>query len=67
MSSRPEALFPLFADLTSLAGVGPRIAENMAVGVSRAPCMTASPPLETRVFVPNTAVVEINVGLQNAH
>ena len=29
MSSRPEALFPLFADLTSLAGVGPRIAENM--------------------------------------
>ena len=30
MSGRPEALFPLFADLTSLAGVGPRIAENMA-------------------------------------
>ena len=30
MSTRPEALFPLFADLTSLAGVGPRIAQNMA-------------------------------------
>lgn len=45
----------------------PHIAENMAVGVSRAPCTTAPPPLETRVVVPNTAVVEINVGLQNAH
>ena len=30
MSSRPEALFPLFAELTSLAGVGPKVAQNMA-------------------------------------
>ena len=30
MSTRPESLFPLFAELTSLAGVGPRIAENMS-------------------------------------
>ena len=30
MSSRPEALFPLFSELTSLAGVGPKVAQNMA-------------------------------------
>lgn len=30
MSSRPEILFPLFADLKSLKGVGPRTAESFA-------------------------------------
>lgn len=30
MSGRPEPLFPLFAELTSLAGVGPKVAQNMA-------------------------------------
>ncbi|MDC0737078.1 ATP-dependent DNA helicase RecG [Cognatishimia sp. SS12] len=29
MSGRPEALFPLFADLTKLEGVGPKIAQLM--------------------------------------
>ncbi len=29
MTGRPEVLFPLFAALTSLAGIGPRIANNM--------------------------------------
>jgi len=28
MSARPEILFPLFAELTSLEGVGPKIAQN---------------------------------------
>ncbi|MEO1704516.1 MAG: ATP-dependent DNA helicase RecG, partial [Pseudomonadota bacterium] len=28
--SRPEILFPLFADLTTLPGVGPKVAQNMA-------------------------------------
>ena len=30
MAQRPEALFPLFADLSSLAGVGPKTAKAMA-------------------------------------
>ncbi|GAA6187244.1 ATP-dependent DNA helicase RecG [Litorivita sp. NS0012-18] len=30
MSGRPEALFPLFAELTTLEGVGPKIAQNFA-------------------------------------
>ena len=30
MSSRPEVLFPLFADLTGLDGVGPKTAQNLA-------------------------------------
>lgn len=29
MSGRPETLFPLFADLTTLDGVGPKIAQHM--------------------------------------
>ena len=33
MSTRPEVLFPLFAELTALAGVGPKVAQNM-VGLS---------------------------------
>ncbi len=33
---RPEILFPLFADLTALAGVGPKVAQNFGrMGVSR--------------------------------
>ncbi|NBQ29012.1 MAG: ATP-dependent DNA helicase RecG, partial [Rhodobacteraceae bacterium] len=28
MSTRPEILYPLFAELTSLDGVGPKIAQN---------------------------------------
>ena len=30
MSSRPEPLFPLFADLTKLDGVGPKTAQHLA-------------------------------------
>ena len=30
MSGRPETLFPLFSELTSLEGVGPKIAQSMA-------------------------------------
>lgn len=34
MSQRPEILFPLFADLTSLPGIGPKMAQNFAkIGV----------------------------------
>ncbi|MWD27315.1 ATP-dependent DNA helicase RecG [Aquicoccus sp. SCR17] len=36
MSGRPEALFPLFADLTTLEGVGPKTAASLAqMGVER--------------------------------
>ena len=36
MSARPEILFPLFAELTSLDGVGPKTAQNMAgLGVEK--------------------------------
>ncbi len=36
MSSRPEILFPLFAQLTKLEGVGPKIAQNMEnMGVAK--------------------------------
>ena len=30
MSGRPEILFPLFAELTTLDGVGPKTAQHMA-------------------------------------
>lgn len=30
MAGRPEILFPLFGDLTSLPGVGPKVAQNLA-------------------------------------
>ncbi|MEQ9600269.1 hypothetical protein, partial [Marinovum algicola] len=30
MSSRPEPLFPLFADLETLPGFGPKIAKSLA-------------------------------------
>ncbi len=36
MSNRPEILYPLFADLTSLTGVGPKAAQNFAhMGVEK--------------------------------
>ncbi|WP_243613802.1 ATP-dependent DNA helicase RecG [Shimia aestuarii] len=36
MSTRPEILFPLFADLTTLDGVGPKIAQHMAqIGIEK--------------------------------
>ena len=36
MSTRPEILFPLFADLTTLPGVGPKVAQSFeGLGVSR--------------------------------
>ncbi|GFE50138.1 ATP-dependent DNA helicase RecG [Roseobacter cerasinus] len=37
MSGRPERLFPLFADLTALAGVGPKTASTMAALGVQAP------------------------------
>ncbi|MBR9842230.1 MAG: ATP-dependent DNA helicase RecG [Rhodobacteraceae bacterium] len=36
MSTRPEILFPLFAELTTLDGVGPKIAQHMAqIGIEK--------------------------------
>ena len=36
MSTRPEILFPLFADVTTLDGVGPKIAQHMAqIGIEK--------------------------------
>ncbi|MEM9349254.1 MAG: ATP-dependent DNA helicase RecG [Pseudomonadota bacterium] len=36
MSTRPEILFPLFSDLTTLPGVGPKMAQNLgALGIEK--------------------------------
>ena len=36
MSNRPEILFPLFADLPVLDGIGPKTAQNFAkIGITR--------------------------------
>ncbi|WP_062762584.1 ATP-dependent DNA helicase RecG [Falsirhodobacter sp. alg1] len=47
--SRPEALFPLFAELTTLEGVGPKTAESMAaLGVAR--------PADLLLLLPHSAI-----------
>ena len=73
MSSRPEPLFPLFAELTSLAGVGPKVAQNMAgLSISRPRDVIFTLPyagIDRRLVsslkgaeLPQTLTVEVLVG-----
>jgi len=72
--SRPEILFPLFADLETLAGVGPKIAENFANMAINKPCdLIFTLPLSgidrqrrtsvKEVQPPITVTVEVEIGL----
>ena len=76
MSTRPEILFPLFADLTTLSGVGPRIAQNfvqMNVAKPRDLLLTLPHSGIDRnirssvqdVEPPETVTVEVEVGLHH--
>ncbi len=74
MSRRPEELFPLFADLKGLDGVGPRTVENFAkMGVEK-PCdllftlphnLIDRNPIRTinDAVLPSVVTVEVTVGL----
>lgn len=49
MSTRPEILFPLFAELTNLDGIGPKIAQNLAgLGVEK--------PLDVLMTLPASGI-----------
>jgi ATP-dependent DNA helicase RecG len=72
--SRPEALFPLFADLETLDGVGPKTAQAFAaLGVAKPKDLLYLLPHSTmdrsrkasirEVVAPTTVTVEIEVGL----
>ncbi len=74
MSRRPEILFPLFAELTQLDGVGPKIADNFAnMEVTRPRDLLFQLPQSIinreiiasvlDVSPPTVATVEIQVGL----
>ncbi len=73
MSNRPEILFPLFADLTSLTGVGPKVAQNfghMDIGNPRDLVFTLPYNVIDRTIVetvsdvapPKIVTVEVEVG-----
>ena len=72
MSTRPEILFPLFAALTSLDGVGPKTAEHMDhLGVTRPRDLLLTLPASgidrsrkpsvRDVVAPTTVTVEVTV------
>ena len=72
--SRPEALFPLFADLETLDGVGPKTAQAFAaLGVAKPKDLLYLLPHSTmdrsrkasirEVVAPTTVTVEVEVGL----
>ncbi|MEP5152460.1 MAG: ATP-dependent DNA helicase RecG, partial [Planktotalea sp.] len=73
MSGRPEVLFPLFAALTGLEGVGPKTAQNMAaLGVEKPrdllfllPYSGIDRTIKDTVQgadLPNTLTVEVEIG-----
>ncbi|MEQ9693426.1 ATP-dependent DNA helicase RecG [Shimia sp. SDUM112013] len=73
MTGRPELLFPLFADITTLAGVGPKVAQNLAqIDIQRPRDLLFSLPYsgvdrQRRSSVldaelPNTVTVEVLIG-----
>ncbi|MBT8457786.1 MAG: ATP-dependent DNA helicase RecG [Alphaproteobacteria bacterium] len=73
MSGRPETLFPLFAELTGLPGIGPKIAEHLAQsGIEKPRDLLFTLPhsvVDRRrrasirgVVPPTTATVEVTVG-----
>ncbi len=73
-NSRPEILFPLFAKLTGLDGVGPKTAENMEnMGVERPKDLLfilpqsgidrrIKPTIKGMIF-PQTVTVEVEIGI----
>lgn len=74
--SRPEILFPLFADLTVLDGVGPKSAQNFAnMDVVRPRdllftlphgCVDRRPRSSLKGLIfPNIATVEVEIGPHN--
>lgn len=74
MSRRPETLFPLFADLKGLSGVGPRSVENFAnMGVTRPRDLIFTLPVnlvDRRVIpsiqgaqLPGVVTVSVTVGI----
>jgi ATP-dependent DNA helicase RecG len=76
MSTRPEILFPLFADLTGLAGVGPKSAKLMeGMGISRPRDLLFTLPhngidrnIRTSVLdvtPPSVVTVEVEIGLHH--
>ncbi len=73
MSRRPEVLFPLFATLTALDGIGPKSAQALEnAGVMKPLDMLMTLPLSgvdrhrrasiREVIAPSTATVEVTVG-----
>ncbi|WP_342070999.1 ATP-dependent DNA helicase RecG [Yoonia algicola] len=73
MSGRPEVLFPLFAELTKLEGIGPKSAQILeAVGIVKPLDVLMTLPLSgvdrhrrasiKEVVAPNVATVEVTVG-----
>lgn len=76
MSGRPEILFPLFAEVTKLAGVGPKLAQNLAqMGIARPRDLLLTLPhggvdrsLKTSirdVVAPCVVTVEVEIGLHH--
>ncbi len=76
MSTRPEILFPLFADIKGLDGVGPRSAENLAkMDVEKPRDLLFTLPHKlidrkligsiTQAELPSVVTVEITVGLHH--
>jgi ATP-dependent DNA helicase RecG len=73
MSGRPEVLFPLFAELTKLDGIGPKSAQILeGVGIVKPLDVLMTLPLSgvdrhrrasiKEVVAPNVATVEVTVG-----
>ena len=73
MTGRPEALFPLFANLTSLDGVGPKTAQHLAqIGIEKPKDLVLSLPYSgidrqrrdsvLEVSLPDTVTVEVEIG-----
>jgi len=76
MSGRPEILFPMFAEVTTLAGVGPKLAKNLAqMAISRPRDLLLSLPHSgtdrtlklsiNEVTAPCTVTVEVEIGLHH--
>ncbi|THD75006.1 ATP-dependent DNA helicase RecG [Thalassobius vesicularis] len=77
MSGRPEPLFPLFADLETLAGVGPKTAKNLAqLGVEKPRDLLFTLPYSgidrsrrasvRGAVLPDVVTVEVTVGAHKA-
>jgi len=76
MTGRPEILFPLFAEVTNLAGVGPKSAQHLAqIGISRPRDLVLTLPhggVDRRlkpsiraVVAPAMVTVEVEIGLHH--